>query len=171
MASGGGKQVPLSYFWGIIRSAVFANATTGALWAAVNAAREKEGLTFAPGAFFQMQSLRSLGVRQRQSTRALQSSEDTANPADFVTQDIDSGDLNAQNAFPVYRVRFEHLVNTEAGQESRWRTTYFFGQLPPTMGDLRDELEAQGLEMTQEGGSDRGAIHVGVGQIENPVRV
>lgn len=166
MAGGDGKQVGASFFWGVIRSAVFQTATTGALWGAINAAAGAQGLRLAPGSFGQVNALRSMAVKQR---RAMQSfagmAGDQAITSNVIAQDIDSGALDAQANYPIYKVAFEHITTDPfSGQTTtEWRTSWFYGEIPATKDALLSELDAEGADMADQ--YHPGFLHTGIGNV------
>ena len=166
MPGEGGKQVPASFFWGVIRSAVFQTATTSALWSAIRTAAGAQGLTLQPGSFGAVNSLRSMASKQRQAMQSFAGmSGDQAIGSDQITQDIDSGPIGGQAEFPIYKVAFEHITTDPfTGQTTTdWRTSWFYGSIPATKDALLAELDAEGADMADQ--YHPGSTHSGIGNV------
>ncbi len=160
------STVPIDKYWGEIRSATAQHATTAQLWSSVKDALARDGYSgFEKGSFVRMNQLRGLASSQQYTMEALAKAADDASlDSRFIAQDIDSGPLDFQALSKEYKVQYEHLINVGGEDKTVWRTD-FFSSLPGTKGELIAELQDEGDMLTQTGGTDEGADHVGIGNV------
>ena len=163
-------QKALLPYWGPIQSAVSQRVSTADLWTAVREAAAAEGVTISGVSATDMSGLRGLAASQRNASANFSQ----AHPGDTITgsmiaQDISSRGLADQALAPSWIVRFEQDLNFEGQLRTVWRSSVFEGSLPPTVDELRNQLDldAEQLLASSSGGIDAtSAVHIGIGQIQ-----
>ena len=159
-------NVPLDKYWGEIRNATAQHYSTKETWDAVKNALARDGYTgFERGSFIRMNQLRSLASSQAYAMESLsKAADETSLDSRFIAQDIDSSPLDLQALSQEYKVQYEHVINVDGEQHTVWRTD-FMPYLPGTKGELIAELQDEGDMLSQTGGTDEGAEHVGIGNV------
>jgi hypothetical protein len=163
-------QTKLLAYWGNIQSAVSQRASTADLWAAVRGAADAEGVSLAGISVTDMSGLRGLAAGQRNAMDNLQrTSPDQVITGTMIATDLSSRPLADQTLVPSWIVRFEHDVTIDGELVTVWRSSVFDGSLPPTVGDLRDAVNADAEAMATSGSGGLTAesvTHLGVGRMQ-----
>jgi len=140
-------------YWPQIELAAAERMTTADLWSTIQDAAEELGLS-SPGVTLRgVSQLRSIATQIQASGRRL---ETLADAADLTGQHIAeapwSRSMAEQNALGIYQVRYQHTTLTADGPETNWRTSVFYGQLPGTVGELRDAIEEDAGQLANKYG-------------------
>lgn len=159
------KSGPLSNqsIWERVQGAVSQRANTAAVFAAVRAAAEQEGLALPQGTFKTVNQFRSIAVGLRNATQAFSA----ASPNSIITDQMIgttpyARDLNAQILAPQFHVSYQQQVQTATGTETLWRSEIITGPLPSTVGDLLSLLNDTGDLIA----TSYGVTHMGIGQVQ-----
>lgn len=156
-------QKALLPYWGTIQRAVSERASTADLWAAVKAVAQSEGIDLRGASGADMSRMRGIAAGQRNAMESLAASPlNTAITAGMIGTDLSARSLTAQNLTPSWIVRFEHDVTIDGQLTTFWRSSVFDGSLPPTVGQLRAQVEADAGQLAD----DYGVTHIGVGRIQ-----
>lgn len=153
----------LRAYWGVIRSNVFARATTTQLWQAISNWESQYNILRPGGLFNAVSAMRSLAVGQRNAEASFTAAagEEAIN-ADMIAQDINSRPANEQSLAPKYLIRFEANMITESGYVTRWLTIKTNNLAGLVKNDLLGELDSNGIDMS----TGYGELYVGLtGQI------
>lgn len=163
-------QKALLPYWGNIQSAVSQRIDTAGLWAAVRTAAEAEGVALRGVSATDMSGLRGLAASQRNAMDQLNSARpDQTITGSMIAQDLSSRGLADQAMAPSWIVRFEQDVTLGGQLSTVWRSSVFEGSLPPTLNDLRNQIDQDAEEMlaSYEGGpGGSGAVHIGIGRLQ-----
>lgn len=139
----------LRAYWGVIRSNVFARASTSTLWQAISAWESQYNILRPGGLFQAVTALRSLAVGQRQAAESFAAASGAdAITADMIAQDINSRPLTEQSLSPKYLVRFEANMVTEAGNTTRWLTITTNNLAGAIKDDLLGSIDEAGIDMS-----------------------
>lgn len=139
----------LRAYWGVIRSNVFARATTTQLWQSISAWESQYNILRPGGLFKAVSAMRSLAVGQRVAETSLANADGSdALDASMIAQDINSRPVTEQSLSPKYLVRFEANMVTEAGYVSRWMTVKTNSLAGMIKDDLLGQLDSAGIDMS-----------------------
>ena len=137
------RSGPLSSqsIWARVQGAVSQRANTAAVFAAVRAEAESQGLRTPAGLFKTVNQYRSIAARLRNASEKLMA----AGPGQVLTSDMVgitpySRSLADMSLAPKYHISFQQLVQTETGTNLVWRSDVISGILPVTKGDLLAQL-------------------------------
>jgi hypothetical protein len=83
----------------------------------------------------------------------------------MIAKDIDSLPVGVDTPFASYRIKFQHIMESDGETITQWRTNYISGMLPSTKDDLLQQLESDALDLTEQGGTDEGNVSVGIGDV------
>lgn len=150
-------------YWGSIQSSVSERASTAQVWDAIRGAAAELGLD-SPGVTVQgVNVLRGYAAAGRNSMEALSKAPDTAGiESRYVSAAPWGRSDREQNAVSRYQVRFEHVTLNEGQETTNWRTLMLTGDMPATVGDLRQAVDDAGNELAD----DYDLEHVGIGPIQ-----
>ena len=153
------KPIPASAFWGTILSSARQHATTAEVWDALKSARDQLGVAFPSDIFAQVNSLRSsaTGVVAA-SERLMAGGYGTAIDSTMIGRPIYARSLAQQEALPQYEVRLQISVAGVEGEASRWATIYYGTDLPDTVGQLGDDMEAYASGFANDYGGELASI-------------
>lgn len=139
----------LRAYWGVIRSNVFARATTTQLWQSISAWESQYNILRPGGLFRAVTAMRSLAVSQRNAEGALANlSPEDPLTAEVIAQDIHSRPVTEQSLSPSYLIRFEANMVTEAGNTTRWLTVKTNSLAGMIKNDLLGQLDTAGIDMS-----------------------
>lgn len=139
----------LRAYWGVIRSNVFARATTTQLWQAISGWESQYNILRPGGLFKAVSAMRSLAVGQRTAEANLANAAETdALDASMIAQDINSRPVTEQSLAPKYLVRFEANMVTESGYTQRWMTVTTNSLAGMIKNDLLGQLDTAGIDMS-----------------------
>lgn len=156
MAGAGPAGRKLSAYWGVIQRAVTEGATTAQVWDAI---RRSAGV--APGesagiGVRQVTRERSaaVGIRNAQASFAKaealaeRTGTDPALDASHLAAAPWGRELGERAALPMWQVTYELRMSNEAeGQLTKWVSTVLRGDLPPTVGAVREAIDFDGGQM------------------------
>jgi hypothetical protein len=149
-------------YWGGIQQAATGREGVAGAWARVNALAAADQMTIKGGSIFDMNTLYSRAVANRNAMESLAAAP-SPGTIDFTMM---GSELYARsqaefNAAPLYIVRFEHNVLENGEPETLWRTDTFRGYLPPTKDALMEQLDADAQLL----GDEYNQSHVSIGSI------
>ena len=147
----------------MITKAAGEHLTTAAVWDRIHAYTESRGLVEPPNLFLEVDRLRGLGSSLTYATERLSRAPDTAPlGADFIADQVYARSSVDRALTPLYHIRFE-LTSQAGGIESTGTYTLEWpGELPATVGELRDEIAGYADDLS----ADYGVTPVAVGAIE-----
>lgn len=148
----GNLNASLGNYWGIIQAGVADRLSTAALWIKIAAYEAAQNISRPAQLFQWVTQARSLAVTQRTASEIFQAAgPDAAIDATMIAQDYNARPYPQQNIAPLIRVRYEVNILTEEGPSTQW-LTYVPAQgiLPPTKGQLLDEIDGQILESSTQ---------------------
>lgn len=155
-------QIKLVTYWGGIQAAVTGREGVAGAWARVNALAAADNFTVKGGTIFDMNTLYSRAVQNRNAMEQL-----AAAPApgtiDYTMMgaELYARPLQERNLDPLYLVRFEHNVLSNGEPDTIWRTDVFRGLLPPTKDQLMEQLNSDAELLSDEYNQS----HVSIGSI------
>ncbi len=156
-----GAQKLLAY-WGNIQSAVASRASTAELWSTVQAAAAADNYSIAGATAIDMGQLRALAAGNRNAMEAFgRAGQDATITDTMLGSELYARFSTAANPEPQYFVRFEHLITENGQQTTVWRTDVFRGLLPPTKGQLLEQLNADAQGLADE----YNQAHIGIGSV------
>ena len=152
-------------WWGAIQGSVRARATTAEVWSAIRDFGAREGLTYPPGMFQEVNRLRSAAVGLRVATQRLGTALNTdAITGSMVGQTIYTRPGASRDLLRQYHVRVNYEA-VRAGQlEQSYITLPYTGSLPGTVGELRDDAQIATEALVEGYGASLtsiGAIEIG----------
>lgn len=126
---------------------------TAELWANIRAAAEAQNVPLTGVTVQGVSQLRSLATAIQGKAGQFEGYTDSKilRRAMFA-QAPWSRSLAEQSAMPRLTVRFQHTFERNGEEVTEWRTSMFDGQLPRTVGDLRDLVEQDAINMADKYG-------------------
>lgn len=142
-------------YWPQIELAAAERMTTADLWSTIQDAAEELGLA-SPGVTLRgVSELRGIATTIQASGRRLERLMDSADlTGRHVAEAPWSRSLAERDALGIYQVRYQHTTLTPEGPETNWRTSVFYGQLPGSVGELRDALAEDAAQLANKYGVD-----------------
>lgn len=150
-------------YWGPISRAASEHMTTRELWGAIRAESERLGLP-SPGVTVRgVSQLRGLAGGIESRAREFNTYSDSrVLRGSMAAQAPWSRPLGEQRALPQYQIRFQHQYTSRGEQVTEWRTTMIPARLPRTVGDLRDLVAGDALQLARKYGVE----HLGIGDLQ-----
>lgn len=149
---------PAAWF-GVIRGAVNVYANTAEIWSAIRQYAATQNVTWKGGEINMLQAvntMRSLAAGQRNAGLTLEKArgEDFIG-ANMIGAAIYSRPTGVREAAPNYHVSFT-LTHSRSGVVSQetFRLAYDYTNLPNTVGELRDDVQAYGIGLGDTYGTD-----------------
>lgn len=153
------RPIPAAAFWGTILASAQQHATTAQVWDALRAARDQLGVSFPSDIFSQVNALRANASRVIvASERLMAASGATAIDSSMIGRPIYARSLAQQEAMPQYEVRLQISVQSLEGTASRWATVYYGSDLPDTVGQLGDDVEAFAAGFANDYGGELASV-------------
>lgn len=149
-------------FWGSIQSSVTERATTAQLWQGIRDAADSFGMNTPGATLAGVNELRGYAAQIRNASDRLERAQ--SDEADFSRLSAPapySRDQATMNAAPMWQVQFEHTTYTGQAESTDWRTLMYRGNTPPTVGDLRTDIEQAGEDFADEYQME----HIGTGRV------
>jgi hypothetical protein len=151
------------YYWSQIRSAAAQGWGTAQLWESIRSHQEATGDPAPRVSAIDVGQLRAQAAAIERSAAAFErQSGDNAVTSDMIAEAPWARPLDQRNTLPMWQIRFEHTVNGPQGDRTQWRSTVYRGTLPPTVSQLRAEVEADAAAMAL----DYNTEHVSTGPLE-----
>ena len=142
-------------FFGAIQGAVTNRLSTADVWSALRSASEAQGLPIPSGAFLAVNQLRSIAVGMRTASEALAAAGAEAGITSAMIGQAPYGrTLQEQTLAPAWEVRFQNTLLQDGEQSSVWSTTYYYGSLPATTGELLSGVSADAAMMASNYGAE-----------------
>lgn len=155
-------MLKLTTYWGTIQSAVSQRASTADLWSAVKNAAAAEGFSIAGASGADMSRLRGIAAANRNAMETFsRSGAGLGITANMVGSELYARDPTTQALTPRFVVRFAHNVIENGAETTQWRASVFEGILPPTVGEMRAQLEIDGQFYAE----DYDQTHVSIGDV------
>ena len=152
-------------FFGAIQGAVSGRLSTADVWSAIRSASEAQGIPVPSGAFLAVNQLRSIAVGMRTASEVLAAAGSEAGITSAMIGQAPYGrSLQEQVLAPAWEVRFLNSLLIDGIESGIWSTTYYYGSLPATVGELLNGVSADALMMPSLYGSEAslGISHVHV---------
>ena len=138
----------MAFFYGPIVESALGRMTTQAMWEQINAAAEAAGVRFPPDALQQVNDLRANAASVARASRELQGAPASdAITSQVIGQPIYARPLESQGALSQFEARFRLVFQTPAGQDTQWVRIVYGADLPDTVGQLTDELDAYAQDL------------------------
>ncbi|HVD03202.1 MAG TPA: hypothetical protein VNF75_03580 [Candidatus Dormibacteraeota bacterium] len=149
-----GAQALMPY-WGAIQGAVGSRASTAEVWTALRGASDAMGIPIPAGAFLAVNQLRSMAVQVRTAGEALGSAAAEAGLTSAMIGQAPYGrTLQEQALAPAWEVRFQNTLRIDGAESTIWSTTYYYGSLPATAGELISGVTADAAMMAGNYGAE-----------------
>lgn len=147
MTTPSGLPTKALQYWGVARGAAAIRANTADTWAAINNYAQSQGQQSAGISLQAFNQLRSAATRVRNADEAFAAApHETSMDPNWSSSPPWARELGLQAAVPQWQVQFDHTTQDEDGiQSTNRRTVVFTGSLPPTKGDVIDQVN-QGAE-------------------------
>ena len=156
-------QQKLLLYWGEIVSSVFQRASTAEVWDVVRNAATREGVDLSGVRLTDMNALRSIATRQRNSQSVLNSARPgTLLDASMIGTDVSARPADVQLMSQKYVLRFQHDVTIDGQLQTFWRSSTIDGSPGVTVDDLRQRAEQDAEALAD----DYGVTHVGIGLMQ-----
>jgi hypothetical protein len=154
--------VKLVTYWGGIQAAATGREGVAGAWARVNALAAADAYTVKGGTIFDMNTLYSRAVANRNAAESLAAAP-SPGTIDYTMMgsELYARPIAEQNLSPLYLVRFEHNVLENGEPAMLWRTDVFRGLLPPTKDQLIEQLDSDAQLL----GEEYGQSHVSIGAV------
>lgn len=146
-------------YWGSISRAAAEGVTTQAMWGYIRDEAARLGLD-SPGVSVQgVSRLRGIASGIERTSDALNRAADNRRLiSEFVSTPPWARTPGERKANRIFNVRFQHTVLRNGEMVTEWRTTKFSGRLPRTVGQLRDLVEGDAVQLARKYPSE----HVGI---------
>lgn len=150
-------------YWGEIEFAARERLTTADLWASLQDAAERLGLS-SPGITVQgISNLRAFAGSIQRAEQRFERARDTENIAGHHIGDAPwARSLPEQNALNIFQVRYQHTFLQDGEEQTEWRTSVFTGRMPGTVGELRAAISEDANELARKYGVE----HVDFGAVQ-----
>lgn len=138
-------------YWPQIQHAAATGMTTADMWATIRASAADLGLE-TPGVTVQgVSALRGIasGI-ERTATGLNRSADERRLISDMISTPPWSRGPGVRAADRVYQVRFQHSTYQDGELQQNWRTVTFSGRLPRTVGQLRQLVEGDAVQIARK---------------------
>lgn len=138
-------------YWPRIEYAAANNLTTAALWSLIRDDAAELGLE-APGVgIVGVSQLRGIAAGIQRNSAALNAAADERRLlTSMVSRPPWAGDTPRDAASRGYTVRFQHTTVVDGAESTEWRSVRFSGALPRTVGDLRDLVNRDAIQLARK---------------------
>lgn len=138
-------------YWPQIQRAAALGLTTADLWSDIREAAETLGLA-SPGVTVQgVSQLRGIAAGIETRAGRLNTAADSRRLiSEFVSTPPWARPPGQRAAGQMFNVRFQHTTLVNGEPVTEWRTTKFSGRLPRTVGQLRDLVAGDAVQMARK---------------------
>jgi hypothetical protein len=148
------------WWWGTILAGAREHETTATIYQRIQSQAASAGYGLPSDIFQQVNRMRSLASGLAYASESLEAApDDYAITSGMIGQQIyarSGADLQALAAR--YHVRFELTTMTALGPQTDWRTLDYGGDLPLSVGELRDDVEAYAQGLSDAYGDEYGSV-------------
>lgn len=156
-------------WWGTINAAVSQRLSTSDFYLYLRNAAAEQGLPLQGFSATDVSRLRGLAASQRTAgERFGRLRDDQTIGAESIASDISSRPEGAMAAAPQWLVRYQANILHDGEEQTMWVTNLFTGVLPPTKGDLRQQLHRDATRVIEDRNTTTlpvGAVLTGIGDV------
>jgi hypothetical protein len=149
------QRLVLGRYWSEIFGGAAQRVSTSDLFVSIRARAQELGLSSVGVGASVVSTLRGYASRMVSAAGRLnKAADETSLGNTYIAEAPWARPLVEQNTMPIYNVTFQHTIELEDGSTvTKHQNMTIVGQLPPTVGDLRAQVESEAAILAAEGGA------------------